>query len=149
MIVQALDRLGNTERIIKKDHEKRQQDKTVDPCQQGGIRTVDHLIIGHQAQYDDGQQAEGDFLPDRTFRNGERKDNGGYTQDQKDIANVAAQHIADRNIAVAPCTGQDVDKQLRGGRTKCYYRQADDEIGDLEPPGDGRGAIDQEVGTLD
>ncbi len=62
MFIEAFDRFGDAEGLTKKDRKKTQRHHAVDSGQQRGAGTVYHLIVGHQTQYDNGQQTKGNFF---------------------------------------------------------------------------------------
>jgi hypothetical protein len=79
-------------------------------------------------------------------RDGQRPDHPGDPQDQREVEDVGADQVADREAAVALSRGQAGDQELGGAGAHAHHDDADDDGGHAQPGGDPAGPDDELVG---
>ncbi len=95
-----------------------------------------------QRQYRDADH-DGDFAPDELQVRAQRRDQGAKAEDQGDIADVGADHVADRDGTGAGLGGLHAHHHFRTAGAKRDHGQPDDQRREAEAKGETRTAFHQ------
>ncbi len=143
----AYGRLG-----IKVAHEypeEEQDDQAVRQHDPVIVDVVGEKLVAGDADHQRRDQAHREVLAARIRGDGKRCDQCHDADNCADIEQVAAEHIAEREVGVSGQRRLDVDGELRHRGAKCLDRAANHQSGNAEPGGNGNAAVHQQLCTVD
>ena len=110
---------------------------------------VEESVVQHREQDNRGEQGKGDFAPYDAAFGRERMNHGGHAEYQKNVGDVASHDVSNDEVGavIGPC--EERDNEFWEGGAEGDDRQADDEVRNVQPSRDRRGAGHQVAGPFD
>ena len=117
--------------------------------EQEAVEEPDAAIQGEDVDRDREPDEDGDVEADEPPRDEERRGERGSADHPEDVDDVAADHVAQRDVALAPQRRPQAHRELRGARAPGHDGEAHRERGDAQASGEGGGAADERVAPED
>ncbi len=110
---------------------------------------VQQPVGGHGEEQHGGREAERDVAADVACREGQGADQGADADDDEDVEQVRAHHVADGHVALPAGGREQRDHQFGRRGADGHDREADDELRDAETLCHGRSAVREKMGAAE
>ena len=94
--------------------------------QDQSVYLADDAVEGHHVERPHGRHHNGVFFAEGARRDDQRKDQGADPEDQRDVADIGTDDVAQRKAVLVGERGKEVDDKLGHRRAQCDDRDADD-----------------------
>ena len=113
----------------------------------GPVELADEAVEREHVEDDHDEHHHGILLPQGPFRDGQRDDHRGRSQDEGDVADVGADDVAERQPVVVGHGREEVDDELGHRGAQRHDGQTDDEGADAVLERDAGRSADEPLGT--
>ena len=139
--------MRDSEGITEEDGEEAEHQQSIRPVDHVFRSGLEELVVCADQQHDARENSQRDLLAECSFRDRDRGDDRGDSNDHQDIEDIASHHVADCQLGASLHGGDNAYCQFWGRGAESDDGQSNHKGRNVKTLGERRGAVGQEIGA--